>query len=67
MKEWSKDAYECMTYHQPDYEMYGSQPRLIDCSNFQGSIMPGPKTTQPTGQDLLSVLILFIYIEDGFY
>jgi len=48
VKEWSKDAYECMTYHQPDYEMYGSQPRLIDCSNFQGSIMPGPKTTQPT-------------------
>ncbi|XP_062202540.1 calmodulin-binding protein 60 A-like isoform X2 [Phragmites australis] len=48
LEEWSKDAYESMTYHQPDYEMYNSQPRPINQSILQGLIMAGPKSTEPT-------------------
>ncbi|WVZ90704.1 hypothetical protein U9M48_036984 [Paspalum notatum var. saurae] len=48
VEEWSKDAYKCMTYHQPDYEMYNDQPRSLSCSTLQGSIIPGSKSTEPT-------------------
>ncbi|CAL5093122.1 unnamed protein product [Urochloa decumbens] len=50
VEEWSRDAYECMTYHQPDYEIYNSQPRPIDRSTFQELIMPGPKSTEATDE-----------------
>ncbi|CAL4898761.1 unnamed protein product [Urochloa decumbens] len=52
LEEWSKDAYECLTYRQPDYEMYGSQPRPIDCNSVQRSITSttGPESTHPTDQ-----------------
>ncbi|CAD6267564.1 unnamed protein product [Miscanthus lutarioriparius] len=47
VKKWSKDAYECMDYHQHDYEMYNRQPRAINSTTLQGSIM---SPTKPTGQ-----------------
>lgn len=59
LEEWSKDAYESMTYHQPDYEMYNSQPRPINQSILQGLIMAGPKSTEPTGHTLH---IFFTYV-----
>jgi hypothetical protein len=46
VKKWSKDAYECMDYHQHDYEMYNRQPRAINSTTLQGSIM---SPTMPTG------------------
>lgn len=48
LEEWSKDAYECVTYHQPDYEMYNTKPRPINCSTFQESIMAGTRSTEHT-------------------
>ncbi|TVU49840.1 hypothetical protein EJB05_01178, partial [Eragrostis curvula] len=48
LEEWSRDVYECMTYHQPDYEMYNREPRPINRSAFQESIMGGTRSTQPT-------------------
>ncbi|XP_062204691.1 calmodulin-binding protein 60 C-like isoform X2 [Phragmites australis] len=52
LEKWGKDVYECITYHQPDYEMYNSQPRPINCSTLQYSITPGPKSTEPTDQNI---------------
>ncbi|TVU49825.1 hypothetical protein EJB05_01163, partial [Eragrostis curvula] len=52
VEESSKEAYEYVTYHQPDYEMYNSQPRPIDCGTLQGSITPGPKSTEPNAFSL---------------
>ncbi|KAF8776562.1 hypothetical protein HU200_003280 [Digitaria exilis] len=51
LEQWSKDAYECMT-NQPDYEMYNSEPRPIDCSTFQGFTTCGSKSTEPTGKKM---------------
>ncbi|OEL34094.1 Calmodulin-binding protein 60 C [Dichanthelium oligosanthes] len=48
LDQWTKDAYECMNYHQPDYEVYNSEPRPIDYSTFQGLITPGSTSTEPT-------------------
>ena len=59
VKKWSKDAYECMDYHQHDYEMYNRQPRAINSTTLPGSIM---SPTKPTGQDLLHS-IFFICAE----
>jgi hypothetical protein len=42
VKEWSKDAYECMNFRQHDFQMYYRQPRA----------MTSP--TKPTGQDLFA-------------
>jgi hypothetical protein len=58
VEESSKDAYDCVTYHQPDYEMYSSQPRPINRTTLQGSILPGPKSTESTGEDYIFYLHL---------
>lgn len=60
LEQWSKDAYECITNHQPDYEMYNSEPRRIDCSTSHGFIMPRSKSTEPTGK-LKNVTLYFLF------
>ncbi|KAL6599878.1 hypothetical protein ACP70R_045529 [Stipagrostis hirtigluma subsp. patula] len=51
VEEWCKDAYECMTYQKADYEMYNSQPRLINSSTLQELITTEPKSTEPTADE----------------
>jgi hypothetical protein len=63
VQECSKDAYAYMTYDQADYEMCGNQPRPINCSTPLGSIRPGHKSTETTGQDCYNLCILFIYVK----
>ncbi|CAD6267532.1 unnamed protein product [Miscanthus lutarioriparius] len=52
LEELSKDAYKCITYHHHDYEMYNGQPRPINCSTLQESIIPGHKPTEPDDQSI---------------
>jgi len=56
LEELSKDAYKCITYHHHDYEMYNGQPRPINCSTLQESIIPGHKPTETDGKDLLNCI-----------
>lgn len=54
VEEFSKDAYKCVTYCHHDYEMYNGQPRPINSSTLQESIIPGHKPTEPNGENLLN-------------
>lgn len=47
LEELSKDAYRSITYHHHDYEMYNGQPKPINCSTLEESIIPGHKPTEP--------------------
>ncbi|KAL6599887.1 hypothetical protein ACP70R_045538 [Stipagrostis hirtigluma subsp. patula] len=51
VEEWSKDAYECMTYQQADYEMYNNQPRPINSSILQGLITTDQVIPKANEQD----------------
>ncbi|CAN6361258.1 unnamed protein product [Urochloa humidicola] len=51
LQQWSRDAYECATNREPDYEMYNNEPRPIASGAFQGLITtPGSTSTEPTDQ-----------------
>lgn len=59
LEQWSKDAFECMTNSQPDFEMYNGEPRPIECSSLQEIILSGSASTEPTGKECETAFFFF--------